>query len=67
MQAEPVADGQQPITGTDIICKVLYIHQGKAPSQGSGNNHFFKECWYPNKLHQNRNISGENASGIACC
>jgi hypothetical protein len=31
-QAEPVADGQQPMTSTDIICKVLYVYQGKAPS-----------------------------------
>jgi len=24
---------------------------------------FFEECWYPDKLHQNRDIGGENASG----
>ena len=38
MQAEPVADGQQPMTSADVVCKVLCIYQGKAPSQGSGNN-----------------------------
>jgi hypothetical protein len=32
LQAEPVADGQQPITSADVVCKVLCIHQGKAPS-----------------------------------
>ena len=32
MQAEPVADGQQPITSDDVICKVLCVHQGKASS-----------------------------------
>ena len=42
MQAEPIADGQQPITSVDVVCKVLYVHQGKAPSQGSGNNLFLK-------------------------
>ena len=44
MQAEPIANGQQPITSADVICKVLYIHQGKAPSQGSGNNLFLKNA-----------------------
>ena len=66
MQAEPVADGQQPITSVDVVCKVC-VHQGKAPSQGSGNKLFFEEYWYPDKLHQNRDIDGENASGTACC
>ena len=32
MQAEPVADGQQPMTSVDVVCKVLCIHQDKAPS-----------------------------------
>ena len=40
MQEEPVVDGQQPITIADVVCKVLYVYQGKAPSQGSGNNLF---------------------------
>ena len=44
MQAEPVANGQQPITSADIVCKVLYVHLGKAPSQGSDNNLFFKNA-----------------------
>ena len=42
MQVEPVANGQQPMTSADVVCKVLYIYQGKAPSQGSGNNLFLK-------------------------
>ena len=42
MQAEPVADEQQPITSADVIWKVLCVHQGKAPSQESGNNLFLK-------------------------
>ena len=44
MQVEPIADGQQPITSADVVCKVLYVHQGKAPSQGSGNNLFLKNA-----------------------
>ena len=28
---------------------------------------FFEECWYPDKLHQNRDIEGENALGTTCC
>ena len=44
MQAELVADGQQSITSVDIVCKVLCVHQGKAPSQGSGNNLFLKNA-----------------------
>ena len=44
MQAEPVVDGQQPMTSADVVCKVLYIYQGKAPSQGSGNNLFLKNA-----------------------
>ena len=44
MQAEPVADGKQPITSADVVCKVLCVHQGKAPSQGSGNNLFLKNA-----------------------
>ena len=65
MQAEPVADGQQPVTSADVVCKVLCVYQGNAPSQGSGNNLFLEECWYLDKLHQNRDIGRENASGIA--
>ena len=44
MQAEHVADGQQPITSADVVCKVLCVHQGKAPSQESGNNLFLKNA-----------------------
>ena len=32
MQAEPIADGQQPITSADVVYKVFCVHQGKAPS-----------------------------------
>ena len=42
MQIEPVANGQQPITSAYVVCKVLYIYQGKAPSQRSGNNFYLK-------------------------
>ena len=44
MQAEPIADGQQLITSADVICKVLCVHQGKAPSQESVNNFFLKNA-----------------------
>ena len=43
-QAETVADGQQPMTSADVICKVLCIYQGKAPFQGSNNNLFLKNA-----------------------
>jgi hypothetical protein len=26
MQAEPIADGQQPMTSADAVCKVLYVY-----------------------------------------
>ena len=44
MQAKHVADGQQPMTRADVVCKVLYVYQGKATSQGSGNNLFLKNA-----------------------
>ena len=44
MQAEPVTDGQQPMTSADVVCKVLYVYQGKASSQESGNNLFLKNA-----------------------
>ena len=44
MQAEPIADGQQPMTSVDVVCKVLCIYQGKAHSQGSDNNLFLKNA-----------------------
>jgi hypothetical protein len=40
MQAKPVADGQQPMTSADVVCKVLCVYQGEAPFQGSGYNLF---------------------------
>ena len=42
MQAEPVADGQQPMTSADVVSKVLYLNQGKPPSQASRKNFFLK-------------------------
>ena len=44
MQVEPIADGQQLVTSVDVVCKVLCVYQGKAPSQGSGNNLFLKNA-----------------------
>jgi hypothetical protein len=44
IQAEPVANGQQPIASADVVCKVICIYQGKAPSQGSSNNLFLKNA-----------------------
>jgi hypothetical protein len=26
MQAEPIADGQQPMTSAGVVCKVLYVY-----------------------------------------
>ena len=42
MQAEPVTDGQQPMTSADVVSKVLYLYQGKRPSQASNKNLFLK-------------------------
>jgi hypothetical protein len=39
MQAKPVADGQQPMTSADVVCKVLCVSLGKA-----GNNFFLKNA-----------------------
>ena len=44
MQAELVVDGQQQMTSADVVCKVLCIYPGKAPSQGSDNNLFLKNA-----------------------
>jgi hypothetical protein len=43
MQAEPVADGQQPMTGADVVSKVLCLSQGKPPTRQVGKT-FFEEC-----------------------
>ena len=32
MQAEPVADGQQPMTSVDVVSKVLCLYHGMRPS-----------------------------------
>ena len=42
MQAEPIADGQQPMTSADVVSKVLCLYQGKRPSQASSKNLFWK-------------------------
>ena len=42
MQAEPAADGQQPMTSANVISKVLCLSQGKRPSQASSKNLFLK-------------------------
>ena len=44
MQAEPVADGQQPMTSADVVSKVLCLYQGKRPSQESNKNLFLKNA-----------------------
>ena len=44
MQAEPVADGQQPMTSVDVVSKVLCLYQGKPPSQASRKTLFFKNA-----------------------
>ena len=66
MRAEPVADGHEPMISADVPT-VLCLSHGQVHSQVSGNTIFFEECWYPDKLHQNRDIDRENALGIACC
>ena len=44
MQAEPIADGQQPMTSANVVSKVLCLCQGKRPSQTSSKNHFLKNA-----------------------
>ena len=44
MQEEPVADGQQLVTSADVVSKVLYLYQGKRPSQASSKNLFLKNA-----------------------
>ena len=44
MQAEPAADGQQPMTSANVISKVLCLSQGKRPSQASRKNFFLKNA-----------------------
>jgi len=44
IQAEPVANGQQPTTSTDDVSKVLYLSKGKPPSQASRKNLFLKNA-----------------------
>jgi hypothetical protein len=44
MQAEPVADGQQPMTSVDVVFEVLYLYQGKPPSQASRKTLFLKNA-----------------------
>ena len=42
MQVEPIANGQQPMTSIDVVSKVLYLYQGKRPSQASSKNYFLE-------------------------
>ena len=35
---------KQLMTSVDVVCKVLYVYQGKASSQESGNNLFLKNA-----------------------
>ena len=65
MQAEPVADGQQPMTSADVVSKVLCLYQGSAPLRQAVKT-FFEECWYPEKLHQSRDIGGDDTSRVVC-
>ena len=44
MQAEPIANGQQPMTSVDVVSKVLCLYQGKRLSQASSKNHFLKNA-----------------------
>ena len=44
MQAEPVADGHQPMTSADVVSKVLCLYQGKCPSQASNKYLFLKNA-----------------------
>jgi hypothetical protein len=67
MQPEPVADGHEPMTSADVVPTVLCLSHGQVHSQVSGNTLFFGECWYPDKLRQNKDIGEENALRPACC
>ena len=44
MQAEPVADWQQPMTSVDVVSKILCLYQSKPPSQASKKNLFLKNA-----------------------
>ena len=44
MQAEPVVDGQQPMTSADVVSKVLCLYQGKRPCQAGSKNLFLKNA-----------------------
>ena len=46
MQAEPIADGQQPMTSSDVVCKVLCVHQGKAPPREAATTFFLKNAGF---------------------
>jgi hypothetical protein len=66
MQAGSVADGHEPMTSADDIPMAYYLSHGQVHSHVSGNTLFFEECWYPDKLCQNRDIGEKNALGTAC-
>jgi len=42
IQAEPVADGQQPITSADVVCKVLCVHQARPPPREAATTFFWR-------------------------
>jgi hypothetical protein len=44
MQAEAVADGQQPMTSDDIVSKVIYLYQGKPPPSQARKTFFLKNA-----------------------
>ena len=44
MQEDPVADGQQPMTRLDVVCKVLCISQGKVPPREAAIAFFLKNA-----------------------
>ena len=44
MQAEPIVDGQQPMTSADVVSKVLCLYQGKPPLPGKQENPFLKNA-----------------------
>jgi hypothetical protein len=47
IQSGHVVNGQEPMTSADVVSKVIYLSQGKVPSQSSGNTHFLKNASIP--------------------
>ena len=73
MQAEPIADGQQPIISVDVVSMVLCLYQGKPPSQASRKTFFWRMLvsWEapPEQRHRQRwhfeQLVGEQESTTA--